>query len=126
MVLGQGTAWPVGVWLGRDGRGMAWDDSVLSKKSGVRHVQTVFAYLRILPDGTFELAVSTTALNVIGTRLEKGHKVFPEAVRSFVADPTDQALAVAALRAVQGFLDGTEAGFNPPEFGGELPKVRRK
>ena len=83
------------------------------------------AYLGIV-DGKFEIGISQYALNVIGARLETPRKVFPQVVRDHVADPTDQALAVAALRAVQGFLDGTEAGFNPPEFGGELPKVRRK
>ena len=46
-------------------------------KIAERHVQGLS---RIL-DGTFELAVSQYALNVIGTRLETPHKVFPQAVR---------------------------------------------
>jgi hypothetical protein len=86
----------------------------------------VLAYLGIEPDGSYTLCVSVTPLNVIGTRLETPRRVLPEVISKFVADPSNKELALAALKAAQGFLDGTEAGINPPEFGDPLPKVRRK
>ena len=84
------------------------------------------AYLRIDDKGNYHIDVAQHRLNPIGTRLETPRKVFPEVVRDHVADPGNEALALRALRAMQGFFDGTEAGFNPPQFGDPLPIVKRK
>ena len=84
------------------------------------------AYLGITPDGTFELTVSTSRLNVVGSRLETPRRVLPEVISEQRRDPFSEDLALRALRAAQGFFDGTEAGINPPQFGDPLPKVRRK
>jgi hypothetical protein len=47
-------------------------------------------------------------------------------VRELAQNPKDPVIAIRALKAAQGFLAGTEEGVNPPQFGDELPRVRKK
>lgn len=87
----------------------------------------MLAYLGLLPDGTFELVVSLTALNPVGSRLEKG-KAFPEAVRALKENRKDPATAITALRGLAGYLSGLEHGVTRPEFGEPISarRARRK
>jgi hypothetical protein len=85
----------------------------------------VTAYLSVQEDGSFELCVSTYGLNVIGARVEKGRSL-PAAVRELAQNPRDPVIAVRALKAAQGFFNGTEQGVDRPVFGEELPRLRRK
>lgn len=87
----------------------------------------MFAYLGLDPDGAYRLCVSTVELNPVGSRLERGpHRMLPENVRSCAQNPRDAQQAVAGLIALHKFCNGTEYGQEPPEFGDELPKRRRK
>jgi len=85
----------------------------------------MLAYLGIAEDGTFELAVSLTALNPCGSRLEKG-KAFPVAVRAQLEDRKDPKKAIAGLRGLAAFLGGIEKGVVPLVFGEDTLPRRRK
>ena len=86
----------------------------------------VQAYLGINADGDYQLFVSTVTLNPAGTRLEKGkHQVLPENVRLQAQNPRDPQAAMAGLKSLHRFLCGEEKGVGAPEFGEELPIIRR-
>jgi hypothetical protein len=81
------------------------------------------AYLGIDDGGQFHIFVSHYELSPLGTRLEK-ERVFPEVIREQAGAREDPYLAVQALRAARAFLNGTQAGANPPVFGEPVTRVR--
>ena len=93
---------------------------------GVKERTSLIPYLGISPDGAFELTVSSTRLNITGTRLEKGSRL-PVAVYDQAQDSKDPDKAIAGLKAMQEFLNGDAIQDRGLVFGTSIaPKRRRK
>jgi hypothetical protein len=89
-------------------------------------MRSVLVFLGLNDKGEYQLFVSKFPIHAIGSRLEKG-KPFPEAVQDLSENPRDPETAIAALCAMQGYLDGKQYGAAPLEFGvDELPLLRGK
>jgi hypothetical protein len=89
-------------------------------------MRSVLVFLGLNDKGEYQLFISRFPIHAIGSRLEKG-KPFPDDVRALTENPKDSGAAIAALCAMQGYLDGNQYGAAPLEFGVDpLPLLRGK
>lgn len=83
-----------------------------------------FCYIGVSSKGELQLVVSEETLHPVGHRLTQGDD-FPKDVYDFYCKPTTHDSAVAAIIAMEGFLNGDIKTNSAVEFGQKAPRVRK-